>query len=260
MKKILITLFVAGLLFSGCTQQKETPLIVGMELAYPPFETKDDQGEPYGVSVDIAIAFGEYLGREVEIQNINWTGLIPALETDKVDMVISSMTITEKRKESVDFSDAYANAYLAFLVNKGSEVTNASELNSDDYTIAVKTGSTGDTYVTANYPKATILRLDDESAAMAEVLNARADAFIYDQLTIYRNVKANEATLSAVYIPNQNAEEWGAAFKKGNTLRDEFNAFLAQFKADGGFESITETHLKEEKATFDAMGFTFFFD
>ena len=259
MKKIVIFLLI--LILSGCsTISNEQTLIVGMELAYPPFETKNDNGEAIGVSVDIAKAFGEYLGVEVEIQNINWTGLIPALETEKADMVISSMTITEKRKESVSFSDPYANAYLAFLVNKSSSITNASELNASGKIIAVKTGSTGDFYVSANYPEATILRLDDESAAMAEVLNERADAFIYDQLTIYRNVEANNTTLSALYIDNQEAENWGAAFKLDNPLRDQFNTFLEEFKANGGFEAITEKYLKEEKAQFDQYGFTFFFD
>lgn len=260
MRKLLILLSIFILSACGTPVEDVQPLVVGMELAYPPFETKNDAGEAMGVSVDIATAFGEYLGREVIIENINWTGLIPALETEKVDMVISSMTITDKRKESVDFSEPYASAYLAFLVNKTSEVGSADELNASDQVIAVKTGSTGDSYVTSHYPMATILRLDDESAAMAEVLNERADAFIYDQLTIYRNVSANADVLSALYIPNQVAEGWGAAFKLNNPLRDEFNAFLVEFRAQGGFETITQTHLKEEKATFDALGFTFFFE
>ena len=80
-------------------------MVVAMELAYPPFETKDDAGNPIGVSVDLAKAFGESIGREVVIENIAWDGLIPALQTGKVDMIISSMTITADRKEVVDFSD-----------------------------------------------------------------------------------------------------------------------------------------------------------
>ncbi len=259
MKK-LITIFAVLLLsMTGCTPKKET-LVVGMELAYPPFETKDTQGKPYGVSVDLATAFADYLGLPIEIQNTNWTGLIPALETGKVDMVISSMTITEKRKESVDFSHGYAKAYLAFMVNVNAEVSQAADLNQTNKTIVVKTGSTGDTYVSANYPKATILRLDDESAAVAEVVNGRADAFIYDQLTITRNVNANASTLKAVFIPDQVAEEWGAAFKKGSELTAKFNAFLVKFTQHGGFADLIEKHLKEEKKAFDAMGFAFFFE
>jgi polar amino acid transport system substrate-binding protein len=259
MKKCMI-LFVLLWMIAGCSNVKSDALVVGMELAYPPFETKDNNGDPMGVSVELAKAFGEYLGREVIIENINWTGLIPALQTDKVDLVISSMTITEVRKESVDFSDGYAKAYLAFLVNNNSPVTTSANLNNAERTIAVKTGSTGDFYVTNNYPLAKVLRLDDESAAIAEVINGRADAFIYDQLTIVRNFKQYQDKTKTVFIDNQLPEFWGAAFKKGSPLVAQFNAFLKKFKEDKGFEPIIEQYLKEEKKLFDDFGFPFFFD
>ncbi len=259
MKKIMMILLVL-LIFSGCTNPKSDALVVGMELAYPPFETKDNSGNPMGVSVELAKAFGEYLGREVIIENINWTGLIPALQTDKVDMVISSMTITEVRKQSVDFSEGYAKAYLAFLVNKNSPVNMSSDLNNSERTVAVKTGSTGDFYVTNNFPLAKVLRLDDESAAIAEVINGRADAFIYDQLTIVRNYQQYADRTKTVFIDNQQPEFWGAAFKKGSPLVSQFNAFLKKFKEDKGFEPIVEIYLKEEKKLFDDLGFAFFFD
>lgn len=259
MKRIMI-IGLLLLVFTGCTTPKPDALVVGMELAYPPFETKDNEGNPTGVSVELAKAFGEYLGRDVIIENINWTGLIPALQTDKVDMVISSMTITEVRKESVDFSDGYAKAYLAFLVNKESPVTVSADLNNADRTVAVKTGSTGDFYVTNNYPLAKVLRLDDESAAIAEVINGRADAFIYDQLTIVRNYQQYADRTKTVFIDNQQPEFWGAAFKKGSPLVAQFNAFLKEFKEDKGFDPIVEKFLKEEKKMFDELGFAFFFD
>lgn len=259
MKRIMI-IGLLLLVFTGCTTPKPDALVVGMELAYPPFETKDNEGNPTGVSVELAKAFGEYLGRDVIIENINWTGLIPALQTDKVDMVISSMTITEVRKESVDFSDGYAKAYLAFLVNKESPVTVSADLNNADRTVAVKTGSTGDFYVTNNYPLAKVLRLDDESAAIAEVINGRADAFIYDQLTIVRNYQQYADRTKTVFIDNQQPEFWGAAFKKGSPLVAQFNAFLKKFKEDKGFDPIVEKFLKEEKKMFDELGFAFFFD
>lgn len=255
-----ICLLLLLVLIMGCSTEKSEQLIVGMELAYPPFETKDNNGDPMGVSVELAKAFGDYLGREVVIENINWTGLIPALQTDKVDLVISSMTITEVRKQSIDFSDGYAKAYLAFLVNKDSPVTVSSDLNNAERTIAVKTGSTGDFYVTNNLPLAKVLRLDDESAAIAEVINARADAFIYDQLTIVRNYQQYKDKTKAVFIDNQQPEFWGAAFKKGSPLVAQFNAFLKKFKEDKGFEPIVEQYLKEEKELFDDLGFAFFFD
>jgi polar amino acid transport system substrate-binding protein len=213
MKKLLVLLLLL-LMFAGCSSKQSDALVVGMELAYPPFETKDNNGNPMGVSVELAKAFGEYLGREVIIENINWTGLIPALQTDKVDLVISSMTITEVRKESVDFSDGYAKAYLAFLVNKDSPVVITGALNNAERTIAVKTGSTGDFYVTNNYPLAKVLRLDDESAAIAEVINGRADAFIYDQLTIVRNYQQYQDKTKTVFIDNQQPEFWELLLKR----------------------------------------------
>jgi polar amino acid transport system substrate-binding protein len=151
MNKIAIALSVCLLLSTavGCASaitDTEKPFIVAMGLAYPPFETKDSAGNPSGVSVDFAKAFGEYIGREVRIENIAWDGLIPSLQTGKADMIVSSMTITEKRKEMVDFSDPYANALLAILANKNSGISYIDDLNQPGKKVAVKTGTTGDIY------------------------------------------------------------------------------------------------------------------
>lgn len=97
-------------------------LRVAMELAYPPFETKDDAGNPEGLAVDFIRDFGAAYGYDVQIENTAWDGLIPSLQSDKADLVISSMTITDERKQSVDFSDAYAMAQLAILANADSGV------------------------------------------------------------------------------------------------------------------------------------------
>jgi polar amino acid transport system substrate-binding protein len=266
MKKIAIVLCVCLLLSMavGCTPagtDNQKPLVVAMELAYPPFETKDDAGNPSGVSVDFAKAFGEYIGREVKIENTAWDGLIPSLQTGKAEMVVSSMTITEKRKETVDFSDPYANALLAILANKSSGISSIDDLNQAGKTVAVKTGTTGDTYAQAHLSNAEIIELADESACVTEVVQGKADAFIYDQLTIYRNWKANENTTVAVFIPFQDVEQWGVAVKKGNTaLLDQLNAFIAKFKSEGGFDKLTEKYLSEEKSAFDELGFQWFFD
>ncbi|NLA77982.1 MAG: transporter substrate-binding domain-containing protein [Erysipelothrix sp.] len=262
MKKVSI-LLVLLLLFVGCTQkppQTKEVLKVGMELAYPPFETTDAAGNPDGVSVEIAKEFAEYLGWDIEIINTNWTGLIPALQTKQIDMVISSMTITEERKESVDFSDPYARALLALIIPIDLELQDSDELNDPQYTIAVKTGTTGDNFATQHFEKATILRFDNESNAVAEVVNKRAQAFIYGQLTILRNVKSNDQATKPFFLSGEQNEAWGAAFTKGSDLTAQFNAFLKQYREDGGFDRVTEKYLAEEKALFDEYNFTFFFD
>lgn len=236
-------------------------LRVAMELAYPPFETKDDAGNPEGIAVDFMKDFGEAYGYDIQIENTAWDGLIPSLQTGKADVVISSMTITDERKEAVDFSDAYAMAQLAILANAASNIGSIDDLNQSDKTVAVKTGSTGDVYATKNLTNAQITRLADESACVTEVVQGKADGFLYDQLTIYRNQIANPDTTAAVFIPFQDAEEWGIAVKKGNTeLLDQLNEFIARSKTDGEFDKLTEKYLSEEKKAFDQYGFKWFFD
>src|SRR6476659_8425299 len=125
-------------LIIGCAPEAHDKLIVGMELAYPPFEMTDEKGNPTGVSVDLAKALGSYLNREVEIQNIPFDGLIPALKTGKIDLIISSMTATPERAQSIDFSDPYLKTGLCLLVGKNSVIQSINDLDQSGKTIAVK--------------------------------------------------------------------------------------------------------------------------
>ena len=275
MKKSLLfltALAAAAAIMTGCSgkessseaggdSQEQEVLTVAMELAYPPFETKDEQGNPSGVSVDFMKDFGEYIGKEIRIENISFDGLIPSLQTGKADMVMSSMTITEERKETVDFSEPYANALLAVLTNKDSQITSVDDLNQEGKKVAVKTGSTGYLYAQEHLKSAEIITLQDESACVMEVSQGKADGFIYDQLTIYRNWQNNLDTTNAVFIPFQDVEPWGIAVKKGNTeLLDQLNEFIETYREDGGFEELTEKYLSEEKEAFEELGFQWFFD
>lgn len=262
MKKIIAIIMALCLIavcaVSGIAEEK---LIVGMELAYPPFEGKDDNGDPYGLSIDFCYALGEYLGMEVEIQNIQWDGLLPSLQTGSIDLIMSSMTITDERAQIVDFSDPYANAYLAILANINSPVESIEDLNSSDMKVAVKIGSTGYFYAMEHLPNAEIIGLPDEAACVTEVSQGKADAFFYDQLTIYRNQQANPETTKAIFIPFQDAENWGIAVQKGDTeLLNSINEFIAWYYGEGGFDQLTEKHLADEKAAFDEYGFLWFFD
>lgn len=236
-------------------------LTVAMELAYPPFETKDADGNPDGVSVQFMKDFGEKYGYDVQIVDTSWDGLIPSLQTGKADCIMSSMTITDERKEAVDFTEPYANAQLALLANADSDISSIDDINQPGKTIAVKTGSTGDTYATEHLTNCTITRLADESACVTEVAQGKADGFIYDQLTIYRNQRDNPDTTKAIYIPFQDPEQWGIAVRKGDDeLLAQLNEFIEESKTDGEFDKLTEQYLSEEKKAFDELGFTWFFD
>lgn len=267
MKKAFIILFciILGVgTLSGCKKSdadKTGALTVAMELTYPPFEAKDEAGNPTGISVDFIKAFGESIGREIDIENTGWDGLIPSLQTGKADMVMSSMTITDERKEQIDFSDPYANSLLAILANKNSGITSIADLNESDKKIAVKIGSTGYLYAKEQLPNAEIIALPDESACVTEVSQGKADGFLYDQLTVYRNHMKNQDTTDAIFIPFQSVESWGIAVKKGNSeLLEQLNTFIKQYTADGGFDELSKKYLSTEKEAFDKLGFQWFFD
>ena len=114
--KRLISLFVFFLFQIFQLQAEPDPLVIGMELEYPPFEFVADDGTNDGVSVEMAKALASYLGRPLEIQNIKFDALITALKSDNIDLIISSMTATEERRKSINFSDPYVTTGLAMLV------------------------------------------------------------------------------------------------------------------------------------------------
>ena len=260
---ISIALFVTSCSGTAATTAPAAQkLTVGMELAYPPFEMTDTANKPTGLSVDFAKALGQKLGREVVIENMAWAGLIPALETGKIDLIISSMTITEERKKTIDFSEPYAMSNLALLIAKDSPVTSYADLDQKGRKLAVKKGSTGHSYALANLKNAELMVFDKESACVLEVVQGKVDAFTYDQLTIFRNWKENEAKTRTNLAPYQQAPEyWGVGIKKGNdALKAEVNAFIKDFRTQGGFDKLAETYLTDEKKTFNEMKIPFFFD
>jgi len=239
----------------------EKPLVVGMELQYPPFEMSDKQGKPTGVSVDLAYALGKYLGREVRIENIAWDGLIPSLKTGKIDLIISSMTITKQRAKTIDFSIPYAQANLAILTNKKSGIKNINDLNQKGKIIAVKKGTTGHIYAGKYLKNADLLVFDKENAAVLEVIQNKADGFLYGQLTIYKNWnKHRESTVALLKSFQDSPEHWGMAIKKGNDkFKAKVNAFIKQAKSDGTFDNLSKKYLTQARATFDKLGIKFFF-
>lgn len=220
--KIAFFIFIAAICFLivGCAPKAHDKLIVGMELAYPPFEMTDEKGNPTGVSVDLAKALGSYLNKEVEIQNTPFDGLIPALKTGKIDLIISSMTATPERAQSIDFSEPYLKTGLCLLVNKNSTVQSIQELDIPGKTVAVKKGTTGHTYAMDHIKQAKVLVLDKESACVLEVVQGKADAFIYDQMSTYQNWKRNEDTTRPILKPFKE-ESWAIGIQKETPIFSE---------------------------------------
>ena len=255
---ILFTVVLALPIFIPSPVLAARPLVVGMELAYPPFEMTDTRGKPEGVSVQLAKELGKALGRPVEIRNMAFDGLIPALKTGKIDLIISSMTATAERARSIVFSDPYLTTGLCLLLRKSLDVNSIEELDQFGRTIAVKKGTTGHIYAAAHLKSASVLVLDKEAAAVLEVVQGKADAFIYDQMSTYKNYQRNKETTRAILTPFQ-TESWAIGIRKGNSeLKAKINRFLADFRRSGGFDRLGDRYLKQEKEAFRQLGFPFF--
>ncbi len=258
-----LSCFVFVIIFlSGCGREATGPqaLVVGMELAYPPFEMTDEKGEPSGVSVEMANALAENLERPLEIRNMSFDGLIPALKTGSIDLIISSMTATEERAQSIDFSDPYLHTELSLLTSKGSGVETVADLNQEGRVVVVKLGTTGDVYAKAHLDKATLRVLDKENACVMEVVQGKADAFLFDQLSVYQNAQRHPDTTEAKLSSFQR-ESWAIGIRQGDDeLKAQVNEFLEVFRSEGGFEELGEKYLGEFQKGFRELGIPFVFD
>lgn len=249
MKKIILILFV----ILGLTLDANETLRVGMELSYPPFETICPEG-PCGISIDIANRLGKFLNKGIVIENIPFVGLIPSLKGGKIDLILSSMSITPERSRSIQFSKPYISLGLCLLVNAHSQLHHIEEANSPQYKIVVKAGTSGELYASQYLKNATVHVLDQESMCVLEVVQGKADAFIYDQLSVYRNWNKNRSTTKALLEPFKK-EHWGIGLRKGDmALLEQVNRFIEQFRASDTLEFIAEKYLSNEKAAFKELG------
>lgn len=241
---------------AGCARKNPRQLVIGMELSYPPFEMTDEHNRPAGIGVELGRALAAYLHKELVVRNTAFPGLIPALQTRKIDLIISSMTVTEERRKSIDFSDPYMHTGICALLSAKSDAQNADDLNQSTRTIVVKDGTTGFTYAKEFLPKARLLQVSEPSACKLEVIQGKADAFIYDQMSVYQFHKQNPDTTRAILKPLR-AEAWAVGMRKGDdALREQVNAFLSDFKAKHGLDALGDKYIHDREA-FKEMGYPF---
>ena len=230
-----------------------------MDLSYPPFETIDENGKPVGISVQLAQALADNLKQPLRIENMPFVGLIPSLQNGRIDCIISSMTDTPERRQSIAFSDPYLSIGLALLAGISADLSNASGVDRQGRTLVVRQGTTGELWARANLKQAKVLSVEKENAAVLEVIQGKADAFVYDQMSVWQNWKKNPATTRALLTPLQK-EHWAVGVRKNNdALRLKINDFLREFRAGGGFEKLGDQFLSEQKEAFRKENIPFYF-
>lgn len=253
LKKVILCAVAASLVFSlGCGAKdttsgtggdsQEKVYKVGTDAAYAPFESVDPSGKIVGFDMDVLTAAAEAGGFKVEFINTAWEGIIPSLTNNKNDIVISAMTITDKRKEEVDFSDPYFESTNYIVVPKDSAIASITDLK--DKKISVQQSTTGDLaltdYLGQNY--AGIKRFKGTPEAFMELKNGKVDAAVADSGVVMEYVKNNpDLNLKFVKDEKFEKENYGIAVKKGNAeLLAKINGGLAKIKENGEYDKIYE--------------------
>ena len=261
MKKLLIVVLVLVLAFSFAACQKEEAengvLRVGMDLQYPPFETFDENNEPSGISVDVAQGLADELGLELEVVNMDFGNLITSLETGKIDIAIASMSITEEREKTVDFTEPYFYFKIIGLMNKDyADKNSLTSSSTADELWAVKDtrfiGLSGQ--ISVSIPEKygfTVQESVDKSAAVTEVALGRADVLIISPEVVVDAHNANPDSTVVLWSP-LDVSPIGMAVAEGNEeLLAAANDYVAHLDDKGGvYDMLREKYLSTMQEKF----------
>lgn len=279
MKKLsiaMLSMVLAGsMLLTGCgggntqtaddtsaddTQQSETAenteggtLVMGTNAQFPPYEFRDENNEVAGIDADIAAAIADKLGMELEITDMAFDSLIPALQSGTIDIILAGMTADPERAESVDFTDSYATGVQVIIVPEDSDIAPTEQEDGTmavDLTgklIGVQAGTTGDMYCTDDYGQESVRQYDNGALAVSALANGQIDCVVIDNEPAKNYVAANTGLkiLDTEYI----TENYAAAIAKDNTeLYEQVNAAIQELKADGTIDEIIGKYITTDEA------------
>ncbi|MDH3572210.1 MAG: transporter substrate-binding domain-containing protein [Desulfobacteraceae bacterium] len=226
---------------------KKGELRVGFEAGYMPFEMTNKKGKFVGFDIDMAKEMAKAMGVKFVPVNTAWDGIIPSLITDKFDIIMSGMTVTQERNLKINFADPYIIVGQSILINKKHQgkINSYKDLNNSKYTVTSKLGTTGEQAVKRLIPKCTYKSFETEPEAALEVVNGKADAFVYD-LPYCVVFMAQQGAGKLVFLDKPFTFEplaWGV--KKGDPdFLNWLNNFLTQIKNDGRYERIYNKWIK----------------
>lgn len=245
MKKIIALILVCMFALTGMAMAEK--LTLATNVAFPPYEFYDDDGNEAGIDIEIAQAICEKLGYELEVKDISFDAIIAGVATGKYDFSMAGMTVTDERKESVLFSDTYASAKQVVIVAEGSEV-DLDKLYEGGYKIGVQMGTTGDIYTTGDFEDTglcTVERYKTGVDAVEALKVGKVDCVVIDNEPAKAFVEANEGL---VILETAYAEEdYAACFALDNTeLQQAFNTALAELVADGTIDAIIGKYISAE--------------
>lgn len=212
----------------------KTKLVVATSPDFPPFESLEG-GEVVGIEVDILNKIAEKMGMELDIQQMDFDSVIPGVQAGKFDVGMSGITVTDKRKENVDFSSVYFMAAQAIVVADGSSITGKADLEGKK--VSVQTGTTAEEYCMANGYE--VLAFTANNDAAAALTAGKVDAWVVDNEVAL--AMAPELGLT-VLDEAMTSEPYAFALQKGSDLLAPFNEALDALLSDGTIEQIFQQY------------------
>lgn len=248
-----VVVAAAGVLFGVGALAQGRELVVGSSATYRPFAYESPTKEIVGYDIDMIKAIAKNAGLQLKIVNTPWTGIFAALNNGDVDLVISGVTINEKRKQSYDFTAPYFEARQLIAVHKDSTARGLKDLAGKK--VGVVTGSTGDDIASREFGKTSpdIRRFESTPVVISELINTGVDAAIGDNGVIAFRVQEHKQ-LKTVSDPGFSREFFGIVVKQGNkALLDKLNTGLAAVKADGSYAQIYRKWFQAEAPVLPAQ-------
>ncbi len=257
---LAVLTLLSALAFAGCNQKDENTLVMATNAAFPPYEFKSGDGYA-GIDVEIAGKIAEKLGLTLVIKDVEFGTIISGVQTGKFDMGMAGMTVTEKRLESVNFTDTYATAVQVAIVKTNSGYTSIDDFfNVDDegnwvsvkdgVKIGVQQDTTGDIYASDTvenfgFGEDNVVRYKTGAEAVLALNAGKVTAVIIDNEPAKSFVKENAGLniLPGAYAD----EEYAICIAKDNTeLLDKVNTALKELIADGTVQSIIDKYIPSE--------------
>ncbi|WP_327439111.1 ABC transporter substrate-binding protein [Pseudomonas donghuensis] len=243
-KKFLLAA-AATLVFSANAMAAEK-LKMGIEAAYPPFNNKDASGQVVGFDKDIGDALCAKMKVECEVVVSDWDGIIPALNAKKSDFIVSSLSITDERKQAVDFTDPYYSNKQQFIAPKNVDFkTDPKSL--EGKTLGTQRATQAAIWLDDNGGmdnKFKVSLYDTQENAYLDLTSGRVDALLADKYANYDWLKSDAGkNYEFKGEPVNESDKVGIAVRKGdNELRNKLNAALKEIVADGTYEKINNKY------------------
>ena len=240
---LCLSLFACGNTTTTATNEgsKSSKLVVGTSAGFPPYEYREGN-KIVGIDAEIIETIAADLGYTIEWQDMKFDSLISALSSNKVDLVIAGMTVTEDRKEFVDFTDTYTAAVQSIIVKKGGNISSLDDV--EGKLIGVQQGTTGDIYASEDYGNDKVQRFNEGADAVQALLNGKIDCVIIDDQVAKNFVDTHKTELELLDTA-YTEEEYAMAVKKGNTeLLNKVNESIRNLKNNGTVKRIIDKYIK----------------